>query len=317
MTREGDPDPAVRVGVSSCLLGEEVRYDGRHKREPYLTEVLGGRVRFVPVCPELDIGLGVPREPIHLLAGPGDVRLVGVDSGDDHTVSMRTYGERRVDELRRAGLDGYVLKSRSPSCGPGDVPVHDAVSGEVVDHVRGRFAAVLVDRIPDLPVTGEDRLADAAERDRFLERLCVRHRWRRCLGDDPSLDGLADMHARHELQVHAHSPDAHRELVALVGGAGRTDLDVVAGTYRRVLHGALDEPTTRDRHVEVLRHLVGMLDDGDPDLQEAVDGYAAGRTGWPDVAERLRRTAPRAPLRFGAQTYLDPLAEVGLTPTSW
>lgn len=316
MTREGDPDAAVRVGVSSCLLGEEVRYDGRHKREPYLTEVLGGRVRFVPVCPELDIGLGVPREPIHLLAGPGDVRLVGVHSGDDHTVPMRTHGERRVDELRRTGLDGYVLKSRSPSCGLGDVPVHDAASGEVVDHDRGRFAAVLVDRLPDLPVTGEDRLADTAERDRFLERVCVHHRWRRWLRGEPTLDGLAALHVRHEMQVRAHSPEAHRELAALVEGARQADLDLVAGAYRRVLHEALDEPTTRERHVEVLRHLVGMLDDGDPDLQEAVDGYAAGRLGWSAVARKLRRVA-QAPPRFGAQTYLDPLAEVGLTPNSW
>lgn len=316
MTREGDTDAVVRVGVSACLLGEEVRYDGRHKREPYLTEVLGGRVRFVPVCPELDIGLGVPREPIHLLAGAGDVRLVGVDSGDDHTVPMRTYGERRVDELRRAGLDGYVLKSRSPSCGLGDVPVHDATNGEVVDHDRGRFAAVLVDRIPDLPVTGEDGLADAAERDRFLERLCVRHRWRRWLCGEPTLDGLAVLHARHEMQVRAHSPDAQRELAAIVHGARGADLDDVARTYRRVLHGALDEPTTRERHVEVLRHLAGMLDDGGSDLQEAVDGYAARRTGWSTVVGRMRRVAQAQP-GFGAQTYLDPLAELGLIPVTW
>lgn len=316
MTREGDPDAAVRVGVSSCLLGEEVRYDGRHKREPYLTEVLGDRVRFVPVCPELDIGLGVPREPIHLLAGAGDVRLVGVDSGNDHTVPMRAYGERRVDELRRAGLDGYVLKSRSPSCGLGDVPVHDATNGEVVDHDRGRFAAVLVDRIPDLPVTGEDGLADAAERDRFLGRLCVRHRWRRWLGVEPTLEGLADLHGRHEMQVRAHSPDAHRELAAIVHGARSADLDDVTRTYRRVLHGALDEPPTHERHVEVLRHLTGMLDDGDAGLQEAVDGYAARRTGWSTVAAGLRRVAQTQPA-FGAQTYLDPLAELGLIPVSW
>lgn len=317
MTREGDPDAAVRVGVSSCLLGEEVRYDGRHKREPYLTEVLGGRVRFVPVCPELDIGLGVPREPIHLLAGPGDVRLVGVDSGDDHTVPMRTYGERRVDELRRAGLDGYVLKSRSPSCGLGDVPVHDAASGEVTDHDRGRFAAVLVDRIPDLPVTGEDRLADAAERDRFLERLCVRHRWRRWLDGEPTLEGLADLHARHEMQVRAHSPDAHRELGALVDRAGQEDLDTVTRIYRRILHGALDEPTTRDRHVAVMHRLAGVLGDLDAGLRDAIDGYASGDFGWPTIAERLRRAASQAPPWFGGQTYLDPLTEIGLSPTSW
>lgn len=317
MTAEGDRDAAVRVGVSSCLLGQEVRYDGRHKHEPYLTGVLGDRVRFVPVCPELDIGLGVPREPIHLLAGPGDVRLVGVDSGEDHTAAMRVYGGRRVDELRRAGLDGYVLKSRSPSCGLDDVPVRDAVSGEVVDHDRGRFAAVLVDRIPDLPVTGEDRLAVADERDRFLERLCVRHRWRRRFGGAPTRRGLVDLHTRHEMQVRAHSPGAHRELGALVDRAGQEDLDTVTRIYRRILHGALDEPTTRDRHVDVMHRLARVLGDLDPGLRDAIDGYAAGDSGWPTIAERLRRAASQASPWFGGQTYLDPLAEIGLSPTSW
>lgn len=316
MTAQVDPG-AVRVGVSSCLLGQEVRWDGRHEHAAHLTDVLGDRVRWVPVCPELDIGLGVPREPIHLRAGPGDVRLVGVDSGEEHTTAMRVYAERRIGELEHAGLDGYVLKTRSPSCGPGDVPVHDPAGDAVVGHDRGRFAAVLTEAIPDLPVTGEDRLAAADVRDRFLERVCVRHRWRRWLEDPPTPDRLLTFHTRHEMQVLAHSPDAHARLGALVTRAGERDVSDLTRTYRRVLHGALDEPTTRDRHAVVLQHLADISGVTDPALHDAVDGYADGAIPWAEVAGSLRDTAPRAPARLGAQTYLDPLAEVGLTPTSW
>lgn len=317
MPRHGDDAPPVRLGVSSCLLGEEVRYDGRHKHQPFLTGVLGEAVRWVPVCPELDIGLGVPREPIHLLAGPGDVRLVGVETGTEHTGAMRAHAERRAGELAGAGLDGYVLKSGSPSCGLGGVPVHDPVTGAVTGHDRGRFAATLVDRIPDLPVVEEDRLAAADVRDRFLEQVCARYRWRRRVGEDPSPDAIVELHARHEVQVVAHSPAAHRELGALVARAGDTDPEELSEAYRLRLVGALQEPTTRERHVDALQHLVGMLDGTQPDLRDAVDRYGDGRAPWTEVADLLRDAAPGAPAGFGSQTYLDPLREVGLAPASW
>lgn len=312
---DGGPS-AVRVGVSSCLLGEEVRYDGGHKHRPFLTDVLGDRVRWIPVCPELDIGLGVPREAIHLLAGPGDVRLVGVRSGTDHSAVMRTYAERRVAQLERAGLDGYVLKSRSPSCGLDGVPLHDPDSGAVIGHDRGRFAAALLERCPDLPVVEEDQLEAPDVRDRFLERACVRHRWRNGPGDDPAA-ALAGFHARHEMQVLAHSPAAHQELGAIVSRLGDDGPQGPSGAYRRVLHGALDQPTTRERHVHVMERLVAMLAGPDPQLRDAIDAYASGATSWPQVAGGLRTLAPQAPPRFASQTYLDPLAEVGMAPTSW
>lgn len=311
-----DVDPsAVRLGVSSCLLGEEVRYDGGHKHRPFLTDVLGERVRWIPVCPELDIGLGVPREPILLHAGPGDVRLVGVRTGTDHSAVMRTYAERRVAQLERAGLDGYVLKSRSPSCGLDGVPLHDPDSGAVIGHDRGRFAAALLERCPDLPVVEEDQLETSDTRDRFLERVCVRHRWRHGPGDGPAA-ALARFHERHELQVLAHSPAAHQELDAIVSELDDDSLHA-SEAYRRVLHRALDQPTTRERHVRVMEHLVGMLEGPGTQVRDAIDAYAADSTSWRQVAARLRAAAPQAPPRFASQTYLDPLAEVGMAPASW
>lgn len=313
----GEADLDVRIGISACLVGQAVRYDGRHKRDPYVTGELAGRLTWVPVCPELDIGLGVPREPVHLVAESGDVRLVGVRSGDDHTAAMRSYAERRTEQLASAGLDGYVLKSRSPSCGPGDIPVHDAASGEVVDHDRGRFAAVLADRLPLLPVTEETRLSVPDDRDRFLERACVRHRWRGSVGADPEPAQLVAFHRRHEMQVLAHSPDAHRRLGELVADTGPGDLGRTLAEYRSLLDEALQEPPTRGRHVHVLQHLAGMLGPSDDEVRAAIERYADARSAWLEPVEAIRAALATAPAWVREQTYLDPLAEVGLLPSSW
>lgn len=311
----GVGEPRVRIAVSACLVGHEVRYDGRHKRDPYLAGELGTRMAWVPVCPELDIGLGVPREPIHLVAGEGDVRLVGIHSGDEHTDAMRSYAERRAEQLVGAGIDGYVLKARSPSCGLGDIPVHDPVSGDVIDHERGRFAAVLTRQDPLLPVAEEVDLTLPGVRDRFLEQVCVRHRWRR-LGGDPRVDELAVFHRRHEMQVMAHSPDLAWELGRIAAGSGDGDPQGTASRYRRTLVAALRAPTTRERHVAALRHLAGRVGTCVPSLTAEIDRFADGEISWHDVTERLRASSA-VPDRVREQTYLDPLAELGLSPASW
>ena len=155
-----------RVAISRCLLGDPVRYDGGHKREPSLTDALGAQVEWVPVCPELETGMGVPREPIHLVAGAGgDLRLVGVASGDDWTERMRAWTRVRLRELSAVGVCGVVLKSKSPSCGLRGIPVTGAEDGS------GMFAALLVEVFPGLPVEEEDRLRDAGAREEFLARV--------------------------------------------------------------------------------------------------------------------------------------------------
>ncbi len=163
---DGSPTARPRVGISRCLLGDPVRYDGGHKREPSLTEVLGAQVEWVTVCPELETGMGVPREPIHLVAGAGGgVRLVGVTSGDDWTERMRAWARDRLRELAALGVRGFVLKSRSPSCGLRGVPIEGAEDGS------GLFAILLVEQFPGLPVEEEDRLRDAGAREEFLARV--------------------------------------------------------------------------------------------------------------------------------------------------
>jgi uncharacterized protein YbbK (DUF523 family) len=155
-----------RVGISSCLLGENVRYDGGHKRDPFAAGALGERVTLVPVCPEVELGMGVPREPVRLERSGGEVRMVGVTSGKDHTQAMTHFAERRAAELEALDLSGYVFKKNSPSCGPAGVPIQGSESAG-----RGLFAAAIRNRMPHLPVVDEGDLADAAGQARFLERV--------------------------------------------------------------------------------------------------------------------------------------------------
>jgi uncharacterized protein YbbK (DUF523 family) len=162
MTRAEPP----RVGISRCLLGDDVRYDGGHKRDPTLLDVMRDAVEWVPVCPEVEVGMGVPREPIELVRGGCNIRLLGVESGRDWTDQMRTWARQRIAELDALSLAGFVLKARSPSCGIRDVPIHAA--GMAAGTGRGMFAAMLAESLPDLPVEDEERLRDPDVRARFL-----------------------------------------------------------------------------------------------------------------------------------------------------
>jgi uncharacterized protein YbbK (DUF523 family) len=176
---EGRP----RVGISRCLLGDEVRYDGGHKRDTILIATLGSLVEWVPVCPEVEAGMGTPREPIHLVAdaegvraGTARVRLLGVESLTDWTETMTTFSTMRVRALIDQDLDGYVLKADSPSCGLESVRVHRR--GNVETNGRGLFAEALARAFPDLPITEERGLSDRAIRDTFVDRIFEHQRRR-------------------------------------------------------------------------------------------------------------------------------------------
>jgi len=168
----------IRVGISSCLLGQKVRYDGGDKRNRSVIEAFGPFVEWVPVCPEFEMGLGVPREPIQVVrVGPRAVRLLGVKSRADHTAAMRKYAKRRLDALAALDLCGYIFKKNSPSCGLSGVPAWNP-DGSAATSGKGLFAAALVKRFPDLPVEEEGRLVDARARKRFLERVIAYARGR-------------------------------------------------------------------------------------------------------------------------------------------
>lgn len=272
------PSPRLRLGVSSCLLGERVRYDGDHKLDRFITGTLGKYFEFVPVCPEVAIGLGVPRPPIRLVGDPAVPRAVGIESPKlDVTGKLAAYGRRQAHMLDN--LDGYILKSRSPSCGMERVKVY-AGHGHAKTG-RGIYAAAFLEVQPLLPVEEEGRLGDPALRDNFLERVFACRRWQEFLAGGVTARGLLDFHSTHKLALLAHGDRPYRELGRLVARAGRHDARRVCADYIRLFMAALKRRATRTRHAHVLRyalrHLKQQLDTADKtELLDLIDAYRCG-----------------------------------------
>ncbi len=305
------PSP-IRVGISSCLLGQEVRYDGGHKRDPYLVEAFGRHVEWVPVCPELEMGLGVPREPIHLVADREEgVRLKGVKSGTDHTEAMRRYAKRRLDALARLDLDGYVFKKDSPSCGLWRVKVWNA-AGTPARNGRGLFAAALVERFPHLPVEEEGRLSDARLRENFIERVFAYARLKALFSGRWTVGRLVAFHAAHKLLLLAHSPEAYRTLGRLVARVSSGDRRTVRAEYEARFTDALAVLATPGRHVNVLQHMAGYLHDGldvmsREELHQAIADYRAGIVPLIVPITLLRHHVRHLNVPYlASQVYLDP-----------
>ena len=306
----------IRIGVSSCLLGRKVRYDGQHKRDDFLTEGLAPFVEWVPVCPEQELGLGVPREPVRLLGSAAAPRLVAERSGKDHTEAMRRLAEARVRELEGLDLSGYVTKKDSPSCGMERVRVHSPRGGPPRRDGVGAFAAVLLARMPLLPVEEEGRLHDPALRESFVERIFAYARWKAAVAAGMRRGDLVRFHAAHKLALMAHSPAAYRALGALVGGMGKGAIRPTLDAYATPFMAALRTPATRGRHANVLQHAAGYLRELlDPDdrreLAGAIDDYAKGHVPLVVpltlVRHHVRRHADAHGVAWLAeQTYLDP-----------
>jgi uncharacterized protein YbgA (DUF1722 family)/uncharacterized protein YbbK (DUF523 family) len=273
-------DAPIRLGISACLLGDEVRYDGGHKRDAFLTSVLGPLVEWVKVCPEVEIGMGTPREPIRLVGQDGRIRLLAVTSGADYTATMDTYAARRVEALRRDRLCGYVLKKDSPSCGMARVKVH-GTKGPPARTGVGRFAAALIARFPDLPIEEEGRLADPRLRENFIERIFAYRRLRELFESAWSVGDLVAFHGAHKLVLLAHSTAAYTQLGRLVARAASLDRESLRAQYSRQFMNALAIVATRARHVNVLQHMAGYfkksLDTASRDeLRATIEDYRTG-----------------------------------------
>jgi uncharacterized protein YbgA (DUF1722 family)/uncharacterized protein YbbK (DUF523 family) len=309
------PRARLRVGVSSCLLGKKVRFDGQHKRDDFLTEVLDPFVEWVPVCPELELGLGVPREAIRLV-GVGTraepPRLVGQKSGADHTEAMARYAAERVAALAGEDLSGYVTKKDSPSCGMERVRVYHPRGGLPRRDGVGAFARVLLERLPLLPVEEEGRLRDPALRESFVERVFAYARWKAALAEGMTRGRLVAFHTAHKLTLLAHSPAAYRRLGALVGGLGKGAITGQVAEYGAAFMEALRTPATRGRHANVLSHMAGYLrgvvDEADRKEVEVVVGdYARGLVPLVVPLTLLRHHVRRQGTAYlDGQVYLDP-----------
>ena len=252
------PDLPIRVGISSCLLGEEVRYDGGHQKDAYITGVLARYFTWVPVCPELEVGMGVPREPIRLVGDAAAPRLMGVTSGTDHTERMREFAGRRVDELRRRELSGYILKRASPSCGLERVKVY-AGDGPPARTGTGLFARALTDALPLLPVEEEGRLNDARLRDNFITRVFAYRRLAALRESAPGPAAVVEFHTAHKYLLLAHNPGAYARLGRLVAEVARPPRAGWLDGYGERFMRALETRATIAKHVNVLQHIMGFF----------------------------------------------------------
>jgi len=250
----------LRIGASSCLLGEEVRFDGGHKRNAFLVEILGPHVEWHPVCPEVEAGMGTPRESIRLQGRAEQPQLVGSQSGTDYTPEMKTWVEVRLEEIAKWNLHGFVLKKNSPSCGLFRLPVYDD-SGRAGHSGRGVFARALTGRFPLMAVEEEERLDDLKLRENFVERLFADERWQRMLTDEPNPNGLVRFHSAHKMTLLSHSPEHYRQLGRIVARAGTDEWATLTTEYSRGMSEAMQRPVTRRRHTNVLEHLAGYLKD--------------------------------------------------------
>ncbi len=248
----------IRVGISACLLGQEVRFDGSHKRDRYITDTLGKFFEWVPVCPEVEMGLGTPRETLRLAGEPGEPRLVFFKTGGDITDGMQTWAKARLDVLAGLDLSGYILKSDSPSCGMERVRVYRSSGIPSKDGV-GIYARALRDRLPLLPVEEEGRLHDLPLRENFAERIFCYRRWRDLAAGGLTRGKLVSFHTTHKLLLLAHSPKHYAELGRLVADAKGVSPKGLEARYGALFMAGLTVKATARKHTNVLHHILGYL----------------------------------------------------------
>jgi uncharacterized protein YbgA (DUF1722 family)/uncharacterized protein YbbK (DUF523 family) len=270
----------IRIGVSACLLGEKVRYDGQHKLDSFITETLSQWFEFVGVCPEFELGLGVPRETMRLEGDPEQPRLVTHKSRTDLTDAMLAWSEERVRSLEAEKLCGFIFKSKSPSSGMERVKVYQS-SGMPVKKGRGIFANAFMKHFPLLPVEEEGRLNDPGLRENFIVRVFALKRWREMLADDCTRGGLVEFHARHKYLLMAHSISHYRELGRLVSDLKGKKLASVHTEYHALLLAALCLRSTVKKNVNTLHHMMGYFkkqlgSDEKQELLEVIENYQRG-----------------------------------------
>jgi len=311
-----DRDAPIRLGISACLLGEEVRYDGGHKRDAFLVDELGRWVEWVSVCPEVELGMGIPRPTVQLVAdgatgaGAAELRMVAPSTGEDFTARMNAFARKRVAALRELELDGYVLKRGSPSCGMERVKVHGPKGPPRKDGV-GLFARALGEAFPHLPVEEEGRLADPVLRENFVERIFCRQRWRTLVAGPRTRARLIAFWTAHKMLVRAHDEAGYRRVGRLLGSVAKGERDLYP-RFEAELFAALAVKTTRKKHTNVLQHALGYLrealDEGErAQLVTAIEDYRRGLLPLVVPLTLLRFQIVKHRIEYlQAQLYFDP-----------
>jgi uncharacterized protein YbgA (DUF1722 family)/uncharacterized protein YbbK (DUF523 family) len=249
----------VRLGISACLLGQHVRFDGGHKRDAFLVEAFGRYVEWVPVCPEVEMGLGVPRDTMRLEVHAGEVRMITPKTGADHTEGMRGFAQRRLAELALEGLCGYILKKDSPSCGMERVRLYTG-QGSPSRNGRGLFAAALMRCFPHLPLEEEGRLNDPRLRENFVSRVFAYQRWRQLTEKPLTRAALTNFHAQHKFLLVAHSQVGAQRLGRLLANPDAfADIAALETAYLDLFTEVMRRTPTRRSHTNVLQHLAGYV----------------------------------------------------------
>jgi uncharacterized protein YbgA (DUF1722 family)/uncharacterized protein YbbK (DUF523 family) len=309
-----------RVGISACLLGEPVRWDAGHKRNPYLVDVLGPHVEWVPVCPEVEAGFGTPRETMQLVRSKDGVRLMTTGAARDVTGRMTGWARGRLRALGGEDLRGYVLKKDSPSCGLERVRVYHAARDGAAPsdrraperNGRGLFAAALLERFPNLPVEEEGRLEDSRLRENFIERVFAYHRVRTLFESRWTVGDLVAFHTAHKLTLMAHSPSAYQSLGRLVANARSERRDDLGTEYESAFMRALATVATPRRHANVLQHMLGYFKktleaDSRVEIAGLIDDHRKGLIPLIVPITLIRHHVRRQRVDYLAgQVYLDP-----------
>ncbi len=268
----------IKLGISSCLLGQTVRYDGNHKLDRYLKDVLGKYVQWIPVCPEYECGLGVPREAMRLVNNGEQVRLLTIKTKQDRTDQLLSFTHEVIKKLSSEDLCGFVFKSKSPSSGLKDAKVYDT-TGNVIGKGPGLFAEKFIQVFPYLPVEDEGRLHNEDIRENFLERVFVYARWRQWFSTEISVEKLVHWQRDHKLLIMAHSPLAARTLGKMVADYHHGEnKDILASRYFKTMMESLELRATIKKNVNVLYHAAGyfkkkLSSDEKKELSEIIENY--------------------------------------------
>jgi uncharacterized protein YbgA (DUF1722 family)/uncharacterized protein YbbK (DUF523 family) len=270
-------DEKIKLGVSACLMGEPVRWNGGHSKDRYLTDILGQYVEYVPVCPEVECGMGVPRETLRLVGDPDNPNLVTSKTNIDHTQKMTQWAKKRVKELEKENLCGFVFKKKSPSSGLFRVPVRTS-KGMPQKKGQGIFARVFTEHFPLVPVEEDGRLNDSKLRETFIEQIFTLMRWRETLSKKKSMGNLVDFQTRHKLMMMSHSPNHMRVMGKLVAGGKALDIKDVFTQYEILLLWVLSLKTTLKKNINVLQHIMGyfkkqLSPDEKQELLEIIGSY--------------------------------------------
>jgi len=276
-----DLKPFLRLGISTCLLGEEVRYDGGHKLDRFLRDTLGEYVEYVPVCPEVEAGFEIPREAFRLIGDPESPSFITARSGVDYTDRMTSWSQKRVTELEKDNLCGFVFKSGSPSSGMERVKVYNE-KGMPTKKGVGVFAKAFMNRFPHLPVEEEGRLNDARLRENFIERIFALARWKALVEKRRTRGNLVKFHTQQKLLIMSHSPKHYTLMGRLVARAKEVSPNELFGEYLSLLLEGMRMLATVRKHVNVLQHCMGYFKKAltADEKQELLDNFNDYRNGY-------------------------------------